>query len=57
MDYLKARFAERSTHAGLAALALAAASLLFPQYATIIQMVAGVAGFGVAALPTGGQPN
>lgn len=57
MDYLKARLQERSTAFGLGSLAIAAACLIFPEYATMIQMIAGAFGVGAAALPTGGRPQ
>lgn len=55
MKYLRARLSERSTHAGLAALGVSLAMLLFPQHAQTISTVAALAGVGAAALPTGGQ--
>lgn len=54
-QYIANRLSERTTHAGLAALAVAGLSLFFPEYALVIQMVAGAAGIGMATLPTGGQ--
>lgn len=50
--YFKNRFTERSTAAGLAALLLGAAQLVFPEYAAIIATIGMVAGVGVAAVPT-----
>lgn len=54
MDYLKNRLKERSTAFGLASLGVAALNIFFPQYAMLINSVAGALGVGVAALPTGG---
>lgn len=55
MNYLKARLKERSTAFGLGSLIVAGASLLFPEYAFLIQSGAAVLGVGVATVPTGGS--
>ena len=61
LDYIKARLNEKSTHAGLGLLAgsfgVSALCLFFPQYASIIQMIAGALGVSVMAIPTGGKPD
>lgn len=61
LDQIKARWAERSTHSGLGFLAgsfgVSALCLFFPQYATIIQTLAGLFGVSLIAIPTGGKPN
>lgn len=50
MEYIKARLAEPSTHAGLCGLTLVLATA-FPQYAMLINGLAAVFGFSSAALP------
>lgn len=50
MQYILARLKEPSTHAGIGLLIMAIAAVM-PQYAHYILGVAGVFGFGAAALP------
>jgi hypothetical protein len=52
LNFLLARLKEPSTHAGIGMLFLAA-SLIAPQYAVVLQSVAGLFGVGAAALPEG----
>lgn len=54
MGWLRKRFGESSTYAGLGVLTMLA-STAFPQYAAIIQAVAGVLGAGAVVVPEKGQ--
>ncbi len=53
-EYLKNRWDEKSTRVGLALAVVAAATAFFPEYASIINNVAGALGLGMACAPTGG---
>ena len=59
LDKIKARWSERSTHAGLGFLlgsfGVSALCLFFPEYATVINTVAGLLGVTAIAVPTGGK--
>lgn len=50
MNYLIRRLREPSTHAGIAAVAIAAGTL-FPQYSLILNTIAAMLGAGAAATP------
>lgn len=52
MDYLKNRFKERSTAAGLATVAVSVACILFPEFAPLITQIGAALGLGIAAVPT-----
>ena len=55
LQYLKNRWAERSTTGGLVATAVGALAFFFPEYSAVIGVVAGSLGIAVAAAPTGGE--
>lgn len=50
MGWLKARFGEASTHAGIST-GLAVASMAFPQYAGLLQAVAALFAGAAVAVP------
>ena len=55
MGWLRKRFGEPSTHAGVSTIALVAASLAPPQYQLLIQGIAAILGVGAVAIPEVGN--
>jgi hypothetical protein len=54
MGWLRKRFGEASTHAGLGVI-FTIAGVLFPKYTTIIWSIAGALGVGAVAIPEKGD--